>query len=60
MKERELKNGRLAMVAFLGFCGQYLATGKVCWCQPVPACAWMLLIVSGNVPARAWEQLAYR
>ncbi|CAL5229387.1 g12702 [Coccomyxa viridis] len=28
MKIREIKNGRLAMVAFLGFTGQYLATSK--------------------------------
>ena len=28
MKVREIKNGRLAMVAFLGFTGQYLATQK--------------------------------
>ena len=28
MKVREIKNGRLAMVAFLGFTGQYLATSK--------------------------------
>ena len=25
---QEIKNGRLAMVAFMGFCSQYLATGK--------------------------------
>ena len=28
MKVREIKNGRLAMIAFLGFTGQYLATKK--------------------------------
>ena len=28
MKVREIKNGRLAMIAFLGFTGQYLATQK--------------------------------
>ena len=28
MKVREIKNGRLAMVAFLGFTSQYLATRK--------------------------------
>jgi light-harvesting complex I chlorophyll a/b binding protein 5 len=27
-KENEIKNGRLAMVAMLGFWSQYLATGK--------------------------------
>lgn len=28
MKVREIKNGRLAMIAFLGFTGQYIATQK--------------------------------
>lgn len=27
-KENEIKNGRLAMVAFFGFCAQHAATGK--------------------------------
>jgi hypothetical protein len=28
LKQKEIKNARLAMVAFLGFCAQYSATGK--------------------------------
>jgi hypothetical protein len=28
-QENEIKNGRLAMVAFLGFVAQHAATGKV-------------------------------
>lgn len=29
LQENEIKNGRLAMVAFLGFVAQHAATGKV-------------------------------
>lgn len=29
LQENEIKNGRLAMVAFLGFIAQHAATGKV-------------------------------
>ncbi len=29
MQENEIKNGRLAMIAFLGFVAQHAATGKV-------------------------------
>ena len=29
-QDNEIKNGRLAMIAFLGFVAQHAATGKVC------------------------------
>ena len=36
MQVNEIKNGRLAMVAFLGFIAQHAATGKVCNASIIP------------------------
>ncbi len=59
VQDNEIKNGRLAMVAFLGFIAQHAATGKVSmpsWLCTVQAWTFLLHVLTFSEPAAQFSQ----